>query len=769
VEALECRTLLASPPFANNDNAATPGNTPVLIHILANDTDPNPGGMLNPASVVIVSGPGHGSTSPDTTTGDVTYTPNTGFSGEDMFTYTVADNFNQTSNVATVTVEVTAGPPVAKNDNATTPVSTPVLINVLANDTDPNAGGVLNPASVRIVAGPSHSHFVPPSVDTSTGAITYTPDPVFSGFDQFSYTVVDNFGLTSNVATVTIQVTASPPIANNDSAVTAVNAQVPINVVTNDTDPNPGGVLDPSSVLIVTGPGHGVASLSPTKPGFVNYAPNPGFTGMDQLSYTVSDNFGLISNVATVTILVTTPNYQPPAANNDNAVTRANAPVVINVLANDTDPNPGGKLNPASVVIVAGPGHGSTSLNTTTGAVTYTPTAGFGSGTDQFMYTVSDNFGLTSNVATVTILVGPSITATGTRFQVYPGLPLNIVTVATFTETNLTSTLPRPSATIDWGDGPPTTGTVSNPDSIGVYTVTGTHEYSTAFTSQFAPGTALPVTVTLTDSEDNTATASSSAILLSSGTGNRFTGGLAVTPTNGPNAAGGYATTAQPIFSGTAPPSSIVQLSAQSVFSAAAPTPLVQAVTSASGSWSVTVPAGSLGAGVYQITATVTIPGVFQSGPISLANGGRITIDTSGPSVPNNTASLSTTMGDQGIGQVTINFNGGFSGMNLPNLLRRDNYRFFGRALVAQHPKSLALGGSSTDSEGHTVQMLLLTIQVKPKLLKKLMNGTRTIQLQIVRTDYVRRGSGPTVNIGVTDNVGNPLQGGVVTIRDMNG
>ena len=93
--------------------------------------------------VFVVSTPGDGATSLDTTTGAITYTPKTGFTGTDSFTYAVSDNFGLTSNVATVTIQVIASAPVANDDYTTTAVNTPVVINVLANDTDPNAGGAL--------------------------------------------------------------------------------------------------------------------------------------------------------------------------------------------------------------------------------------------------------------------------------------------------------------------------------------------------------------------------------------------------------------------------------------------------------------------------------------------------------------------------------------------------------------------------------------------------------------------------------------------------
>ena len=91
----------------------------------------------------------------------------------------------------------------------------------------------------------------------------------------------------------------------------------------------------------------------------------------------------------------------PPVANNDTATTNENAPVDINVIANDTDSD--GTIDPATVVITGNPANGAAAANAN-GTVTYTPDNGF-DGTDTFTYTVNDNGGATSNQATVTVTV----------------------------------------------------------------------------------------------------------------------------------------------------------------------------------------------------------------------------------------------------------------------------------------------------------------------------------------------------------------------------
>ena len=92
--------------------------------------------------------------------------------------------------------------PVAVNDTATTTGTTPVNIDVTANDTD--ADGTIDKTTVHIVSQPSNGAIT--AVDATTGVVTYAANGGFTGTDSFTYTVKDNVGLVSNVATVTVTV-----------------------------------------------------------------------------------------------------------------------------------------------------------------------------------------------------------------------------------------------------------------------------------------------------------------------------------------------------------------------------------------------------------------------------------------------------------------------------------------------------------------------------------------------------------------------------------
>jgi ELWxxDGT repeat protein len=95
-------------PIAGNDSASSENDAPVTIDVLANDSES--GGTIDTTSVQIVSMPAHGSVSV-TASGSIVYTPVAGFAGSDSFAYAVKDVQGALSNVAAVTVSVTAAAP----------------------------------------------------------------------------------------------------------------------------------------------------------------------------------------------------------------------------------------------------------------------------------------------------------------------------------------------------------------------------------------------------------------------------------------------------------------------------------------------------------------------------------------------------------------------------------------------------------------------------------------------------------------------------------
>ncbi|MEQ8691405.1 MAG: Ig-like domain-containing protein, partial [Pseudomonadales bacterium] len=134
------RELLNQAPVAEDDTATVARNGgDVFINVLANDNDAD-GDVL---TIESITQPASGSV---VNSGDfLTYTPAEGFQGEESFTYTVTDGTDSTK--ATVTVTVSNDAPVAVADTAEAESGVPQLIDVLANDLDPN-GDALELVSV---------------------------------------------------------------------------------------------------------------------------------------------------------------------------------------------------------------------------------------------------------------------------------------------------------------------------------------------------------------------------------------------------------------------------------------------------------------------------------------------------------------------------------------------------------------------------------------------------------------------------------------------
>ena len=374
-----------SGPVVNPDSATTLEDTEATISVLANDSDPD--GDLVPGSVTIVANGSKG-VAVANPTGTVSYTPNVNANGQDTFTYRVCDSGNRCA-TAVVTVDITpvADAPVAVNDTATAVGTTPVVINVTANDSDPD--GDLVPGSMTISTGPTKGAAVP----NGSGGVTYTPNFGATGSDSFVYRVCDATTPTALCATATVSITIQavnlPPTAGNVTISGPEDLPISWSPVVNDPE---GGTLTCS---ISTGAANGTATV-PSNCAVGSYTPTANFNGGDSFVYTVSDGVSTATGTVTVTV---TPVADPPVANDDTASTPKNAPVQISVLNNDSDPD--GDLVPGSVLVTNQPGSGGASASN--GVITYTPDGSF-VGSTSFTYQVCDS-SPTCVTATVSVTV----------------------------------------------------------------------------------------------------------------------------------------------------------------------------------------------------------------------------------------------------------------------------------------------------------------------------------------------------------------------------
>ncbi|EKE77577.1 tandem-95 repeat protein [Gallaecimonas xiamenensis] len=169
-------------------------------------------------------------------------------------------------------------------------------------------------------------------------------------------------------------------------------------VLANDTVVR--GRLNGASLTISTAPSHGSLSLN-TGTGVLTYSPDPDYNGADSFAYQVQDTFGVLSNIATVTLAIAAVNDAPRALD-DAASLAGGASLLVDVLANDLEVDSGDSLDPDSLVISSGPLQGQASVEA--GQIRYQAPSGW-QGQVSLQYRVADTQGVLSNDAILTLQV----------------------------------------------------------------------------------------------------------------------------------------------------------------------------------------------------------------------------------------------------------------------------------------------------------------------------------------------------------------------------
>jgi ELWxxDGT repeat protein len=227
----------AAPVISPIANVTTLEETPVTIPFSVSDANgdaltlsvTSSNNDLLPPTNLVLGGTGAART--------LTLTPATNQSGVATVTVGVSDGHTASYSTFQFNVTNVNDGPTAVNDTATTSQGKPVVIPVLANDTDVDSP--LNPASVAViqstvVGGTAVAH--------TDGTVTFTPLPGFLGAASFHYTVLDTQGLQSNVAFVTIDVVTNQAptigtIANLQLNLGTASSVLPLQIADADGDP----------------------------------------------------------------------------------------------------------------------------------------------------------------------------------------------------------------------------------------------------------------------------------------------------------------------------------------------------------------------------------------------------------------------------------------------------------------------------------------------------------------------------------------------------
>ena len=298
------------------DAASTATGAAVTINVTGNDASSDPvnaalgaphadtsSTAVNPANGTIAY-----------TGGQVVYTPNPGFAGQDSFTYevcTAPSAIHPTVVCKTETVTVTVVGVNTVPDSASTTPGTAVQIDVKANDssTDPTGSPLGTPTTVT-----------QPAKGTVTwdanGVATYTPNPGVQGTtDSFTYEICTTGAVVtcSTPTTVTITIASVVVTASPGNGTTQPGVPVTIPVTYSSSDPT----VQLGTPTTVTPPTNGAVTWINGQP---QYTPNPGFNGpSDSFTYQVCTAAGVTPQVCstpqtvTVTVTVAAPPTPVPA------------------------------------------------------------------------------------------------------------------------------------------------------------------------------------------------------------------------------------------------------------------------------------------------------------------------------------------------------------------------------------------------------------------------------------------------------------------------
>ncbi|MEM1333183.1 MAG: Ig-like domain-containing protein, partial [Actinomycetota bacterium] len=324
------------PPIVRPDSVRTRRSSEAEVAVLVNDDDPDgdpltvdvvrplPDGLdvtVRGDRLAVIARPGSGDVIP--------------------FEYEVDDGMGHVVRGAVLVVVIDEvepnRPPVVSPDTATAVVGQTVLIDVTANDTDPDGDPLavidVSDAEGRGVtglAGRSQVEFTATAFDDDSDGDGATA--------RFTYTVSDGNGHeVDGEVTVTVlpEPLPDPPIAQDDPVTTTVDTPVTVDVLRNDGDPS-----GERPVLVGTPgcPGGGRATVTSDQQ--VRYDPPLGRDGAFRCTYEVRNSQGLTAS-ASILITVRQPENlnEPPRAVLDQATLSPGESVTVDVAANDIDPD----------------------------------------------------------------------------------------------------------------------------------------------------------------------------------------------------------------------------------------------------------------------------------------------------------------------------------------------------------------------------------------------------------------------------------------------
>jgi gliding motility-associated-like protein len=369
------------------------------FNVLMNDFNPINSGAL---TITNVSTPQYGTA---TVVGNkVVYicTDSTKVGLQDFFYYKV----NNLCGSDSVRVDVTITPnkcngikPTIVPDNGSLCRNDSLIINVIANDYDPEGGVITLSDSLGngVIGLPAHGKVVRLSLTT----YLYIPDTNYFGTDFFVYQAGDNGTprlYDQNRVDITVNQCANPPVIvdNKGKSIDTVYVTYPedssASYCFNYTDAD--GDFVSVSTPILTSPAQlaPIETITPIKGSqnlgvtpCIGMVPPKDYNGKEQVWVTICDEYPLCDSV--LVIITVTPKNDPPVAVRDVVNYAWEGCQNTNVLANDFDIDKGDKFTITAFDTTTV--NGGTISKTADSVLCYTPNSAF-SGVDSFAYTICD-------------------------------------------------------------------------------------------------------------------------------------------------------------------------------------------------------------------------------------------------------------------------------------------------------------------------------------------------------------------------------------------
>ena len=392
---------------ANTDTVVTTSTAQATGTLTVNDLGIIPGGSYS----VSISQPSSstGTFIINPSTGQYTFTPNSGFSGTTTTSYTLCNiSVNPVVCTATTIILRIGDFPVANNDATVTLINTPVTGSLGANDQ--GTLSALNPTFT--VTQPTSGTI---TVIGSNGQYSYTPATGFIGTVSTTYTLCNILGSCSS-ATITFSVYPNLTAAN-DVVNTTPSVAVSGTLLANDLGIVSSPTLTANYTVTVTQPASsvGVIVVNPST-GQYTFTPANGYIGNAQTTYTVCNLSTIPVICSTATVFL---NVKPnPAPASDFTTTVDGVSVVANAAINDLGVTGG------TFAVVAQPSGGTVTIDPTSGQYTFAPTPSF-TGVTTATYQLCNGAPVTCSTAVITITVYPLLVANNDVINTTPSVSTN--------------------------------------------------------------------------------------------------------------------------------------------------------------------------------------------------------------------------------------------------------------------------------------------------------------------------------------------------------